>query len=90
MRKRFSLSLNHETIFFERVTKVSIVLQVVGMVSGAMMLGKFSVPGCLLVGIIVGQESTALALDADNFEHFFYRLSFLFFVPLSRRRRDID
>ena len=50
-----------------------------------MVLGKLPVPGRTTIWIRVGQGPTALAVSAGGgwFGHFFPRLSFLFFLPLS-------
>ena len=50
-----------------------------------MVLGKLLVPGILLIWIVVGQVSIALAVGAVGMSgHFcFSRLSFLFSLPLS-------
>ena len=49
------------------------------------MLGKLSVPGVLLVWMVVGRGPIALAVGAGGglFGHFFSRLSFLFSLSLS-------
>ena len=49
------------------------------------MLSELSVPGVLLVWMIVGQGPIALAVGAGGglFGHFFSRLSFLFSFSLS-------
>ena len=59
---------------------------------GAMVLRKFPVPGHPTIWIIVGQGPIALAVGAGGglFVHIFSHLSFLFFLPLSGRRLDID
>ena len=55
------------------------------------MLGKFPVPGVLLIWIIVGQGHIMLAVGADGVVWtFFSRLSFLFSFLLSERRPDTD
>ena len=57
-----------------------------------MALGKLSMPGVLLIWIIVWQGSIALAVCAGGvcLDIFFSRLSFLFSFSLSGRRPDID
>ena len=57
-----------------------------------MVLGKLPVPGRPTIWTTVGQGPTALAVGAGGglFGHFFSHLSFLFFLPLSGRRPDID
>ena len=63
-----------------------------------MVLGKLPVPGRPTIWTTVVQGPTALAVGAGGggggggglFGHFFSRLSFLFFLPLSGRRPDID
>ena len=58
---------------------------------GAMVLGKLPVPGRPTIWITVRQGLTALAVGAGRgVWTFFSRLSFLFFLPLSGRRSDID
>ena len=53
---------------------------------------NFQCRGVLLIWIIVGQGPTVLAVDAGGgcLDIFFSRLSFVFFLPLSGRRPDID
>ena len=53
---------------------------------------SFQCRGVLLIGIRVWQGPTALAVGAGGgcLNIFFSRLSFLFFLPLSGRRPDID
>ena len=55
----------------------------------AMVLGKLPVPG-RPTRIIIRQRPTTLAVGTAGglFGHFFFRLSFLFFLPLSGRRLD--
>ena len=55
-------------------------------------LGKHQVPGRPTIWMIVGQGPIALAVGAGVglFGHFYSRLSFLLFLPLSGRRPDID
>ena len=57
-----------------------------------MVLGKLPVPGRPTIWIIVGQGPTALAVGAGGgcLDIFFSCLSFLFLLPLSGRRPDID
>ena len=57
-----------------------------------MVLGKLPVPGHPTIWVKVGQGPIALAVGAVGglFGHFFSPLSFLLFLPLSRRRPDID
>ena len=57
-----------------------------------MVLGRFPVPGRPTIWIIVGQGPTALSVGAGGVVWKFFLLSiiFLFFLPLSRRRPDID
>ena len=57
-----------------------------------MVLVNFQCRGVLLIWIRLGQGPTALAVGAGRvcFDIFFSRLSFLFFLPLSGRRSDID
>ena len=57
-----------------------------------MVLGKLPLPGRPTIWVIVGQGSIALAVGAGGglFGHFFSPLSFFLFLPLSRRRPDID
>ena len=57
-----------------------------------MVLGKFPVPGVLLIWIRVGQGPTALAVDAGGGGWTFFVSSIisLFFLPLSGRRPDTD
>ena len=57
-----------------------------------MVLGKLPVPGRPTIWMTVGQGPIVLAVGADGglFGHFYSRLSFLFFLPLSGRRPDID
>ena len=56
-----------------------------------MVLGKLPVPGRPTIWITVRQGLTALAVGAGRgVWTFFSRLSFLFFLPLSGRRSDID
>ena len=50
-----------------------------------MVLGKFPVPGVLLIWIRVGQGASGSCLDI-----FFSSIISLFFLPLSWRRPDID
>ena len=56
------------------------------------MLGKLSVPGVLLIWIIVGKGPTVLAVGAGGscLDIFLSPISSLFFLPLSGRRPDID
>ena len=55
------------------------------------MLGKLPMPGRPTIWTTVGQGPTALAVGTGGFfGHFVSRLSFLFFLPLSGRRPDID
>ena len=53
---------------------------------------NFQCRGVLLIWIRVGQGPSALAVSAGAgcLDVFFPRLSFLFFLPLSERRPDID
>ena len=53
---------------------------------------NFQCRGVLLIWIIVGQGPIGLAVGAGGgcLDIFFSRLSFLFFLPLSGRRSDID
>ena len=57
-----------------------------------MVLGKLPVPGRPTMWVIVGQWPIALAVGAGRglFGHFYSRLFFLLFLPLSGRRPDID
>ena len=57
-----------------------------------MVLGKLPVPGRPTLLITVGQGPIALAVGAGGggFGHFYSHLSFLIFLPLFRRRPDID
>ena len=58
-----------------------------------MVLGKLPVPGRPTMLIAVGQGPIALAVGACGwgwFGHFYFHLSFLFFLPLFERRPDID
>ena len=57
-----------------------------------MVLGKLPVLGRPTIWTAVGQGPTTLAVGAGGglFGHFFSRLSFLFFLPLSGRQPDID
>ena len=57
---------------------------------GAEVLGKLSVPGVLLIRIIVGQGLIALAVGADGGFLDIFLSSFLFSFSLTRRRPDID
>ena len=52
-----------------------------------MVLGKLPVQGHPTIWMIVGQGPIALAVVLGLFGHFYCPLSFL---PLSRRRPDID
>ena len=63
-----------------------------GVVGCAMVLGKLPVPGRPTIWVIVGQGPIALAVGAGGgcLDIFFFPLSFLLFLPLSRRRPDID
>ena len=64
-----------------------------GWSGGAKVLVKLSVPGRPTTWIIVGQGPFALAIGAGGVVwmfFFFSRLSFLFSLPLSERRPDID
>ena len=56
------------------------------------MLGKLLMPGVLLIWIIVGQGPSALAEGAGGgcLDIFLSSIISLFFLPLSRRRSDID
>ena len=56
------------------------------------MLGKFPLPGVLLIWIIVGQGPIALAVGAGGGVWTFFLSSFtsLFCLPLSGRRPDMD
>ena len=53
---------------------------------------NFQCQGILLIWIVVGQGPAALAVGAGGgcLDIFSHRLSFLFFLPLSGRRPDID
>ena len=57
-----------------------------------MILGKFLVPGVLLIWIIVRQGPSALAESAGGgcLDIFLSSIISLFFLPLSGRRPDID
>ena len=57
-----------------------------------MVLGKRPVPGRPTIWMTVGQGPIVLAVGAGGglFGHFYSRLSFLLFLPLSGRRLDID
>ena len=58
--------------------------KVQGWSGGAMVLGKFPVPGRPTVSMIVGQGPTALAVGAGGlFGHFYSHLSFLSSFSLS-------
>ena len=57
---------------------------------GAEVLGELSVPGVLLIRIIVGQGLIALAVGADGGYLDISLSSFLFSFSLTRRRPDID
>ena len=63
-----------------------------GWSSGAMVLGKLSVPGRPTILITVGQGPIALAVGAGGgwFGHFYSHLFFLIFLPLFGRRPYID
>ena len=61
-----------------------------GWSGGAMMLGKLTVPGVLLIWIIIRQGPTALAADAGCFDIFSLVYRFSFLSPLSGRWPDID
>ena len=57
-----------------------------------MVLGKLPCRGVLLIWIILGQGPIVLAVGADGgcLDIFLSSLTSLFFLPLSRRRLDID
>ena len=57
-----------------------------------MVLGKLPVPGHPTIWMIVAQGPIALAVGAGGglLGHFFSPLSFLLFLPISGRWRDID
>ena len=63
-----------------------------GRSGGAMVLGKFPVPGRPTIWITVGQGPTALAVGAGGVVWTFLLSSIfsLFFLPLFGRRPDID
>ena len=56
------------------------------------MLGKLSLPGALLLWIIVGQGPIALAVGAGGgcLDIFFSSIISLLFLPLFGKRPDID
>ena len=56
------------------------------------MLGKLPVSGVLLVCIMVGQGPIVLAVGAGGgcLDIFLSSITYLFFLPLSGRRSDID
>ena len=62
----------------------------VGWSGGAKVLGKLSVPGVLLIEIIVGQGPFALAVDAGGGCLVICSLIYLFPFSLSGRRPGID
>ena len=83
LKKEFETAVVNEPSVFEPLR---------GWSGGAMVLRvNFQCRGVLLIWIIVGQGSSALAVGASGvfFGHFFSRLSF-FFLSLSGRRPDID
>ena len=57
----------------------------VGVVGGAMVFGKFLVPGVQLILTVVGQEPTVFAIGAGGscLDTFFSPLTFLFFLSFS-------
>ena len=63
-----------------------------GLVGCATVLGKLLVPGCSSIWIIIGQGPTVLSVDVGGVVRTFFFLSIisLFFLPLSRRRPEID
>ena len=56
----------------------------------AMVLGKLPVPGRPANLDYSRARASATAVSAEVFGHFFSHLSFLFFLPLSGRRPDMD
>ena len=61
-----------------------------GWSGGSKVLGKFSVPGVLLIEIIVGQGPIALAVGAGGGCLVICSLIYLFPLSFSWRRPDID
>ena len=63
-----------------------------GLSGGAIVLNKLPVPGVPLIWIIVGQGPTVLAVCAGGvvWTLFLSSIISLFFLPLSRRRPDLD
>ena len=57
-----------------------------------MVFGELQVPGRLTIWITVGQGPTALAVDADGvvLDFLLWTIFSLLFLPLFRRRPDID
>ena len=62
-----------------RLDSLGLLEQVVGWLGGAMVLGKFPVPGRPTIWMIVGQGPIAFAVGVGGglFEHFYSPLSFL-------------
>ena len=63
-----------------------------GWSGGAMVLGKLPVPGRPVIWFTVGQGPTALTVGAGGgwLDIFTFVYLFLLFLPLFRRRPDID
>ena len=63
-----------------------------GWSSGAMVLGKLTVPGCHTIWMIVGQGPNALAVGSGGvvWTVLLSSILSLVFLPLSGRRPDID